>query len=135
MIMTLREMEELIKKQDQKWLKVGEYEFLYEKTTGEKILNEQIKSIDSNDDNKELKLLIAVLIDSIIDWKNVKFKDIVDNTDGLKLEDLEQEVPFKKEWLNKKLFSKYPNLIIELMNSARDSNSKAVEAEVEKKKE
>ena len=129
----------LLEQQDRKWLKIEgyEYEFLYEKTCGTKILKSWLKDENKDEERKvvEFDTTIEVFINSIIDWKNVKIKDLADNHYGLTEEQLETEVKFSPKLLNNKLFSNQPGLILALINESNKSKISELEEKEDKKKE
>lgn len=91
---------DLVKEQDKKWVKVEHFEFLYKKLGRNELFDivtaaEKRSSKDKNLDNG--KVISDVLVGSIIDWKNVKLKDLIDDDVSVEGYDVEEEVEFSKE--------------------------------------
>ena len=90
-MVNIKELKQLIKEQNQTWIKVGDFEFLYKKMGGEEMIKIGSKqtSIESN------SVYVDILINSIVNWKNVKVKDILGN--DIDHENKEEYVEFDRE--------------------------------------
>lgn len=96
--MNIQELKGLIKKQNQKWLVVNNFEFLYQKLGG----SEFIKIGANTSQKSQNDIYVDILINSIIDWKNVKVKDLFEAETDFTSEDfkgvnVEEVVAFDKE--------------------------------------
>lgn len=85
----------LILNQNKSWIEVDGYKFLYKKLGGKQLLDMSISSSDKSE-SEEMKR-INLIISSIVDWKNVKVKDLIIDPEGLSDEELDQEVEFSQE--------------------------------------
>lgn len=93
--MNINELKSLLKKQNQKWITIGDYQFLYEKLSGKEFIKIGAKGGNTN----EVETYVELLVKSIVDWKNVKVRDLfsseVDLTsDDFKNINLDEEVKF-----------------------------------------
>lgn len=85
----------LILNQNKTWIEVDGYKFLYKKLGGKQLLDISISSSDKSE-SEEMKR-INLIISSIVDWKNVKVRDLIIDSEGLTDEELDQEVEFSQE--------------------------------------
>lgn len=69
-MVNINDLKQLIKTQNQSWIKVDNYEFLYQKMGGEEMIKIGSKGNATND------VYVDILVKSIVDWKGVKVKDL-----------------------------------------------------------
>lgn len=88
-MVNINDLKQLIKTQNQSWIKVDNYEFLYQKMGGEEMIKIGSKGNATND------VYVDILVKSIVDWKGVKVKDLL--AEGTEHPALEEEVKFDRE--------------------------------------
>lgn len=78
--------------QSKQTFKVKDYTFTYKMVGGT-----QLMKIGADNAGKTSQAYIDVFIQSIVDWSNVKVKDIIDIVSASDIAESENEVPFDKE--------------------------------------
>lgn len=96
--MNINELKSLLKKQNQKWIEVGDYQFLYQKLGGAQFIKIGANTSQSNQND----IYVDILVQSIVDWKNVKVKDLFEEDTDFTSDDFkgvksEEIVKFDKE--------------------------------------
>lgn len=126
-MVNIKELKQLIKEQNQTWIKVGDFEFLYKKMGGEEMIKIGSKqaSIESN------SVYVDILINSIINWKNVKVKNILG--DDIEHENKEEFVEFDRELFDQFL-SVNLGIVGDLFKGIDNAQQKSNEVKTERKK-
>lgn len=126
-MVNIKELKQLIKEQNQTWIKVGDFEFLYKKMGGEEMIKIGSKqaSIESN------SVYVDILINSIINWKNVKVKNILG--DDIEHENKEEFVEFDRELFDQFL-SVNLGMVGDLFKGIDNAQQKSNEVKTERKK-
>lgn len=126
-MVNIKELKQLIKEQNQTWIKVGDFEFLYKKMGGEEMIKIGSKqtSIESN------SVYVDILINSIVNWKNVKVKDILGN--DIDHENKEEYVEFDRELFDQFL-SVNLGIVGDLFKGIDSAQQKSNEVKSERKK-
>lgn len=126
-MVNIKELKQLIKEQNQTWIKVGDFEFLYKKMGGEEMIKIGSKqaSIESN------SIYVDILINSIINWKNVKVKNILG--DDIEHENKEEFVEFDRELFDQFL-SVNLGIVGDLFKGIDNAQQKSNEVKTERKK-
>ena len=126
-MVNIKELKQLIKEQNQTWIKVGDFEFLYKKMGGEEMIKIGSKqaSIESN------SVYVDILINSIVNWKNVKVKNILG--DEIEHENKEEFVEFDRELFDQFL-SVNLGIVGDLFKGIDNAQQKSNEVKTERKK-
>lgn len=126
-MVNIKELKQLIKEQNQTWIKVGDFEFLYKKMGGEEMIKIGSKqaSIESN------SVYVDILINSIINWKNVKVKNVLG--DDIEYENKEEFIEFDRELFDQFL-SVNLGIVGDLFKGIDNAQQKSNEIKTERKK-
>lgn len=124
-MVNVNELKQLIKSQNQSWIKVNDYEFLYQKMGGEEMIKVGSKGSAQSD------VMVDILIKSIVDWKHVKVKDLL--AEGTEHPALEEEVKFDRELFDQFL-SKNLNIVGDLFKNIDKVQVEAKEEKEDRKK-
>lgn len=126
-MVNIKELKQFIKEQNQTWIKVGDFEFLYKKMGGEEMIKIGSKqaSIESN------SVYVDILINSIINWKNVKVKNVLG--DDIDHENKEEFIEFDRELFDQFL-SVNLGIVGDLFKGIDNAQQKSNEIKIERKK-
>lgn len=124
-MVNINDLKQLIKTQNQSWIKVDNYEFLYQKMGGEEMIKIGSKGNATND------VYVDILVKSIVDWKGVKVKDLL--AEGTEHPALEEEVKFDRELFDQFL-SIHLNIVGDLFKGIDGAQIQAKEDKETRKK-
>lgn len=124
-MVNINDLKQLIKTQNQSWIKVDNYEFLYQKMGGEEMIKIGSKGNATND------VYVDILVKSIVDWKGVKVKDLL--AEGTEHPALEEEVKFDRELFDQFLSTNL-NIVGDLFKGIDGAQLQAKDTKEDRKK-
>ncbi len=124
-MVNINDLKQLIKTQNQSWIKVDNYEFLYQKMGGEEMIKIGSKGNATND------VYVDILVKSIVDWKGVKVKDLL--AEGTEHPALEEEVKFDRELFDQFLSTNL-NIVGDLFKGIDGAQIQSKETKEDRKK-